>query len=156
MYLHSRNCEEDFVNFISKNRDRFSGGVVHSYTGTDTELKRLLDMDLYIGVNGCSLKTEENLENVKKIPLDRLMIETDAPYCEIRNTHASRKYLGERIFKGKRKEKYNSEFLVKGRNEPCKVVEVLEVLSKLRGEEESVIAKACFENSCKLFNVNKK
>ena len=33
-------------------------------------------MDLYIGVNGCSMKTEENVELVKKIPLDKIMIES--------------------------------------------------------------------------------
>ena len=98
MYLHSRNCKDDFVNIVSKNRDRFPGGVVHSFTGCKEELEYLLDMDLYIGVNGCSLKTEENLEVTKLIPLDRIMLETDSPYCEIRNTHASRKFLAERLF----------------------------------------------------------
>ena len=39
MYLHSRNCSEDFINFVSKNRDKFSSGVVHSYTGDEKELK---------------------------------------------------------------------------------------------------------------------
>ena len=39
MYLHSRNCTEDFLNYVSKNRDKFSSGVVHSYTGDKKELK---------------------------------------------------------------------------------------------------------------------
>ena len=69
-------------------------------------MQELLEMDLYIGINGCSLKTEENLEIVKKIPLDRIMLETDSPYCDIRNSHASMKLLGERIFKEKDKKKY--------------------------------------------------
>lgn len=46
------------------------------------------------------------------------MIETDAPYCEIRNSHAGSKYLKTK-FKGVKKEKWNAECLVKGRNEPC-------------------------------------
>lgn len=108
MYFHSRNCEVDFLKILSKNRDRFKNGVVHSFTGSLTELKSLLEMDLFIGVNGCSLKTAENLENVKKIPIDRLLIETDAPYCDIRNTHKSRPFLKDFAFKGKKKEKYNN------------------------------------------------
>lgn len=131
MYLHSRNCKEDFVNFIKKNRDKFPNGVVHSYTGCQEELKELLELDLYIGVNGCSLKTEENLEIVKKIPLDKIMLETDSPYCDIRNSHASMKILKNRIFKEKDKKKYNKDFLVKGRNEPCKILEVALVVSEL-------------------------
>ena len=63
--------------------------MVHSFTGTADELQELLDMDLYIGLNGCSLKTQENCEVAKRVPLDKLMIETDCPYCDIRNSHFS-------------------------------------------------------------------
>jgi TatD DNase family protein len=90
-------------------------------------MQDLINLDLYIGINGCSLKTDENLEVVKAIPVDRLLLETDAPWCEIRPTHASFKYWKniEDSLKdvytppSKKKEKFESGFMVKSRNEPC-------------------------------------
>ena len=76
MYLHNRNTGGDFVKIIKENRHRFSTGVVHSYTDSLEEMKQLLDLDLYIGVNGCSLKKPENIEFIKHIPIDKIMLET--------------------------------------------------------------------------------
>ena len=89
-------------------------------------------MGLYIGVNGCSLKTEENLQMVTQIPLDRLMLETDCPYCDIRNSHASSKYVKTQIPKVA-KEKYQCHAwkLNKDRNEPCTMIQVVEVVAAL-------------------------
>ena len=57
MYLHSRATEGEFNRLVRENRSRFSGGVVHSFTGDLEDLNEILAMDLYVGVNGCSLKT---------------------------------------------------------------------------------------------------
>jgi len=89
MYLHSRATDGDFNRIVKENRHKFSSGVVHSYTGTLAELDEIVAMDLYVGINGCSLKTEANCEVVKAVPLDKIMIETDCPYCDIRNSHFS-------------------------------------------------------------------
>lgn len=89
MYLHSRATGSDFVDIVRANRARFPGGVVHSFTGTMEEMRQILELDLFIGINGCSLKTAENLEVVREIPMERMMVETDCPYCDIRNSHAS-------------------------------------------------------------------
>lgn len=61
MYLHNRNTGSDFYDIVKKNRARFTTGVVHSFTGTAEEVKQIIELDLYIGINGCSFKTAENL-----------------------------------------------------------------------------------------------
>ena len=67
MYLHSRATGMEFADIVKANRHKFPTGVVHSFTGSKQELEALCDMGLYIGVNGCSMKTAENLEIVKDI-----------------------------------------------------------------------------------------
>jgi TatD DNase family protein len=74
---------------------------VHSFTGTAEEMRELMDLGLYIGINGCSFKTAENCEVVKGVELSRLMIETDGPWCEVRPSHEGWKYLVEWEVKAK-------------------------------------------------------
>lgn len=66
------------------------------------------------------MKTAENLEVMAGIPVERIMIETDSPYCEIKNTHAGIKHV-KTTWPSKKKEKHDIESLVKGRCEPCQI-----------------------------------
>jgi TatD DNase family protein len=121
MYLHTRNTKGDFIKLVKENRHKFSSGVVHSFTDSLDELNELLKLDLYIGVNGCSLKTKENMEVVKKIPLDKIMLETDAPYCDIKNSHDSYSLI-DTHFERVKKEKVKPGLIPKERNEPCMIM----------------------------------
>lgn len=85
LFLHSRAASEDFERLLAPRLAQLpKKGLVHSFTGTLEEMQRLVALNLDIGVNGCSLKTEENLEVVRHIPLERIQIETDGPWvsCE--------------------------------------------------------------------------
>jgi len=153
MLFHNRNTDGDFVKIVRKHRDRFQNGVVHSFTGNEEELQQLLDLDLYIGVNGCSLKTEENLRVVQKIPLHRLVLETDCPYCEIRKTHAGYHWI-QSHWKSVSYKKYEPTSCVKGRTEPCHIRQVAEIVSQLFQVSLEQVAKQAFHNTMNIFFPN--
>jgi len=80
MYFHLRSAFNDFNHLIERNREKFPRGMVHCFTGNTAELQELLKMGLFIGVTALSFRTEENLEMVKQIPLDKLLIATNGPF----------------------------------------------------------------------------
>lgn len=148
MFLHSRNSHQDFISLMKKYRSQIKGGVVHSFTGTSDEAKEILSLDLFIGINGCSLKTQENVDAMKTIPSNQLLIETDCPWCEIKPSH-----VGYNLIKTKfpTKKKWEKGSCVKNRYEPCHLTQVLEVISSLREEKVENLAEIVYENTNKLF-----
>ncbi|CAN0847591.1 Deoxyribonuclease TATDN1 [Linum grandiflorum] len=116
MFLHMRAAAEDFCQIMESNKYKLVSVLSSSFTGSAEESNKLLSFkNMYIGVNGCSLKTVENLDVVRLIPFDRMMIETDSPYCEIKNIHAEIK-LVKSSWPSKKKEKYELGSIVKGQN----------------------------------------
>jgi TatD DNase family protein len=146
LFLHMRDAAADFVEIIRRNRHRFTRGVVHSFTGSLEEAKQILDLDLFIGLNGCSLKTEQNLQVVKDLPVDRIMLETDSPWCSIKNHPAI-----QTKWPTKDKKKWEEGSCVKGRNEPCFIVQVLEVIAATKGISKEELAESAFKNTCQVF-----
>jgi len=64
-------------------------------------------------VNGCSLKTDANLAVVAGLPVERLLLETDAPWCGIRPSHASSRFVHTK-FPEKDKKQFRPDVLIKG------------------------------------------
>jgi len=138
------------LDMIKKNRDRFSEGVAHSFTGSKEESLQLVESGLYIGINGCSLKSAENIEAMMAIPLERLMIETDAPWCGIKPTHAGYSMIKTQ-FESVKKEKHNITSCIKDRNEPCYLLQVLEVVAAYREMDVNELAEIAYENTQRVF-----
>ncbi len=83
MFLHERDSYPTFAEVLGSYRDNLSRLVVHCFTGEKEALHAYLDLDCYIGITGwiCDERRGEHLlELIGDIPIDRLMIETDAPY----------------------------------------------------------------------------
>jgi TatD DNase family protein len=76
LFLHCRNAYKDFVEIIKRHHNQLFGGLVHSFTGSAAEAKIFTDMGYYISINGCGLRTRENIEAMCSIPTEFLMIET--------------------------------------------------------------------------------
>ncbi|CAD6942588.1 unnamed protein product [Tilletia controversa] len=188
LFLHSRNAHAEFVEAVNPHlkalREALSVedvpstcdqqdsggnapklarlGVVHSFDGDLNVAKELLDMGFFLGINGCSLKTEEALQVVKQLPLERLMVETDAPWCDIRPTHASNPAL--QAWKDanadlsalaypptSKKEKWKAGTAVKGRNEPASLAGVAAVVAALKGVSLEEVARHTTANAKWLF-----
>ncbi|KAI4629288.1 uncharacterized protein J4E87_003552 [Alternaria ethzedia] len=156
LFLHSRAASEDFEKILTAKLEKLpKRGLVHSFTGTAEEMKRLVGLGFDIGVNGCSMKTDENIEVVKQIPLDRLQIETDGPWCEMRPSHASAKYLQDAppLPKAVKKEKFTKGMMVKGRNEPATIPHVAHAIAKIKEITVEEVCDAAWKNSIKMFGL---
>lgn len=159
LFLHSRAAAEDFERLLGARLEQLPRrGLVHSFTGTLAEMQALVAMGFDVGVNGCSMKTEENCAVVREVPLERLQIETDGPWCEMRPSHASAAYLKDAppLPRSVKKEKWVQGAMIKGRNEPCAIGRVAWAIAGIKGVDVSVVAEAAWSNSVRMFGLGEK
>ncbi|WP_317928820.1 TatD family hydrolase [Halioxenophilus sp. WMMB6] len=126
--VHTRNAKQDTLALIREHGDLESAGVLHCFTEDWDMAKKAIDMNYYISISGIvTFKNAGNVrEVVKNIPLERLLIETDAPY------------LAPVPHRGKR-------------NEPKYVREVAEYIAEYRGLSLAELAKITSDNFDHLF-----
>ena len=133
LFLHERDAHAAFVRLIERWRPRLSRAVVHCFTGTRAELERYLALDLHIGVTGwiCDERRGQELKQlVARIPAERLMIETDAPYLLPRDLVPKPP---------------------NGRNEPAFLRHVLATVAACRGEPVDAVARATTATAVEFF-----
>ncbi|MGB0783706.1 MAG: TatD family hydrolase [Marinomonas sp.] len=88
LYLHERDAHQEMVATLAKHPDLAEKSIIHCFTGSQRELDAYLALGLYIGITGwlCDERRGADLQaSIPHIPLDKLLIETDAPYLLPRN-----------------------------------------------------------------------
>ena len=102
--FHCRKAHQDLIAILEEAKTKYSQlkGVIHCFTGNVTQAKKYLSLGFYLGFNGMIFKM--NLDNIiKKVPLSRILIETDSPYLtppqekEKRNEPIFVKYIAAKI-----------------------------------------------------------
>ena len=81
--MHTRNAEKDTINCIEKAVKKHSTkGLIHCFTSTMELAKKVLDEGFYISFSGIITfkKVDDLIDVVKYVPLDRILVETDAPF----------------------------------------------------------------------------
>jgi TatD DNase family protein len=135
VFLHERDAHESFATILRKHIRRLPDAVVHCFTGSRAALDDYLAMGCHIGVTGwiCDERRGKELQElVKHIPLDRLLVETDAPY------------LLPRDLKPKPKDR---------RNEPCHLPHVTRKVAECIGREFEEVAAATTQNARRFFKL---
>ncbi len=129
LIFHVREAFDDFWPIV----DAFPGlnGVIHSFSATTKELQQILERDFYIGLNGIMTFTKDQaqLAAAKAVPLDRLVLETDAPY------------LTPKPNRGKV-------------CTPAHILDTAKFLANLRTESLDQLAQATTQNATKLFGLS--
>lgn len=131
LIVHTRQAKEETLNILKEEHADEVGGVLHCFTGDWSMAERAMDLGFYISFAGIvTFKNAKELQEIaKKIPLNRMLVETDSPY------------LAPVPYRGKP-------------NEPAFVREVVECIAKLREEDVASIAKQTTENFGQLFGVH--
>jgi TatD DNase family protein len=157
LFLHCRAAFEDFVSILEPYLDRLPlrSGLVHSFVGTTQQMQKLISLGLHVSVNNFAFRDRDSLEMVRHIPLEKLQIETDAPWGEIQASSEVAKAYLQNVTKwswgSKKKDKFNMGDMVKERNESCSMEKVALVVAGLKGLGVEDVAKSAWDNSISMF-----
>ena len=131
LMIHCRKAQNEMVAIIKKYQNDLPGGVFHCFTGNEHEAAELLQFDKFVlGIGGVSTFKKSHLPEVLSavVPLDRIVLETDAPYM------APVPKRGER-------------------NEPAFVAYVLKRLAEAYGVSEEEVAQKTNENVARVLGI---
>ena len=135
LFLHERAAHDDFVAILKEHRSAIPRAVVHCFTGAGSELDAYLELDLYVGITGwiCDERRGKHLlPLVGRIPPDRLMVETDAPFLLPRTIRPRPK---------------------SRRNEPAFLPYVVEAIAESTGKPTDIVARETTATATAFFDL---
>ena len=130
LMIHCRQAFDDLIDILVSCRlSLFSNpGIIHFFSGTKDDAKKLLDLDFSFSFGGVITFARDYDEVIKYIPMDRITLETDAPYV------APIPYRGKR-------------------NEPAYIVEVAKKIAEIKGLEFEEVSSITTTNAIKIFGL---
>ena len=127
--IHSREAFNDTLEILKEHKP-MHGGVMHCYSGSVENINDIINLGLYIGLDGpvtfTNAKTPK--EVAAEIPLEKLVVETDCPYL---SPHPLRGTV----------------------NEPANISLIVDAIAEARGMSKKHLLDVLYQNSCKLFNL---
>lgn len=134
LFLHQRDAFEQWLAILKPYMNKVPAMVTHCFTGNKQQLFDCIDNGMFVGITGwvCDKKRGQTLRDiVKYIPLERLMIETDAPYLTPQNIRPKPK---------------------SSRNVPAYLPSVVEMLAQCMPYSTEQIIEHSFNNACRVFS----
>lgn len=140
LILHIRDAHADAVKLLKHHPATQNGGVVHCFNGDAKAAMAYVELGLHLGIGGSLLQPEERsgplVEAVRQIPLERLLVETDAPYVM--------PYC---------KDVLPPKLLRRTRNSSLILPAVIERIAQIKGLPPETIRQAVTENAIRLFHL---
>lgn len=126
--IHARKSTEDVINTIKKRPSL--QGMIHSYSGSYEQAKQLIELNFYISIG--SSVTYENSSRIRKIvqalPLEHILIETDAPDQPVAKSKSRR-------------------------NEPVYIIDVIDTIATLQNTDRKTVSNITTKNAMELFRL---
>ena len=127
--IHSREAFQDTIEILKEYKPLY-GGVMHCYSGSVENIQDIINLNLYIGLDGPvtfrNAKTPKEI--AAEVPLEKLVLETDSPYL---SPHPLRGTI----------------------NEPSNLILIADEIANIRGMSKKHLLEVVYDNSCKLFNL---
>lgn len=79
--IHSRDATDECIEVVSRYQQGKLRGVFHCFSGTAQQAEKIIELDLYLGIGGVISFKNAGLDKIaNQIPMERIILETDAPY----------------------------------------------------------------------------